>query len=195
MQEIILFILGAAFTSIAFLVKRWIQKDRLTEEISRKERLAHLAAKMAEHGMTLEDLQDLENSLIHKRQDLREIEDTVTAELAAESRDLSHEMTQLEMNEAASLSFKRANEKMENIIAKLKIYHMPSEFASLEEAQSVWETYRDKQASFAASQFEGGSMQPMIYSGELERITIERTALLRDYFEFISEVHEPQAED
>ena len=52
------------------------------------------------------------------------------------------------------------------------------------EAQRAWLAYRNAACLAQASPYEGGSIQPMIYSNCLSRLTAQRTEMLKDFHAF-----------
>lgn len=90
-------------------------------------------------------------------------------------------MTQAEMNMEAGRRADVANKQMERAIIALERSGWMSEAqaAALKEAQALWTKYAHAQAEFAAAEFEGGSMAPLIYAGELESATVSRTGELK----------------
>lgn len=86
--------------------------------------------------------------------------------------------TQLEMNECADRQFQAADTELNRIYKQVvaKAENDPK----LKVAEVSWLKYRDDNCAYEASMYEGGSMQPMVYSFCLERMTKARTAELRD---------------
>lgn len=66
---------------------------------------------------------------------------------------------------------------------KLKQYLSKENILLLEEGQEHWIKFREKHAELVAKKFEEGSIQPLIYYTELERLTIERIASLQTELE------------
>lgn len=90
-------------------------------------------------------------------------------------------MTQAEMNMEASRRADVAERQMERAIIALERSGWMSETqaAALKDTQARWALYSHAQASFAAAEFEGGSMAPLIYASELESATVSRTGELK----------------
>ncbi|HST52974.1 MAG TPA: lysozyme inhibitor LprI family protein [Pyrinomonadaceae bacterium] len=84
--------------------------------------------------------------------------------------------TQLEMNECADKQFQAADAELNRVYKQLvsKAENDPK----LKTAEVSWLKYRDDNCAYEASMYEGGSMQPMVYSFCLERMTKARTAEL-----------------
>tara|TARA_R110002124_G_scaffold65659_2_gene179502 strand:- start:112 stop:321 length:210 start_codon:yes stop_codon:yes gene_type:complete len=59
--------------------------------------------------------------------------------------------------------------------------------ATLRVTQKSWKDYAKSQAEFAAAEFDGGSMAPLVFSSELESVTISRTGELKRMMNEMSE--------
>lgn len=95
--------------------------------------------------------------------------------------------TQLEMNYCANLSFKAADQELNQIYRQLrntfKQTKQNTQEPKLIEAQLAWLKYRDLDCKFSADRFKGGSIAPLIYSGCKETLTKQRTTILKNYLE------------
>ncbi|MGN7960873.1 lysozyme inhibitor LprI family protein [Brucella sp. 22210] len=100
-------------------------------------------------------------------------------------------ITQAEMNSDAAARAEVATLQMERAIEALEQSGLLTEtqLAALKASQAHWNAYAKAQAEFAAAEFEGGSMSPLIYSGELESVTISRTGDLKRILEELRERH------
>lgn len=90
-------------------------------------------------------------------------------------------MTQLEMNVEAERQASVARQQMERAIIALERSGWMDErqLATLKVTQQNWEDYAKSQAEFAAAEFDGGSMASLVFSSELESVTISRTGELK----------------
>lgn len=88
--------------------------------------------------------------------------------------------TQLDMNFCADRQFKAADAELNRVYNQLAPKLEGDARAKLKAAEVSWLKYRDSNCDYEASVYEGGSMQPMIYSFCLERMTKSRTTELRD---------------
>ena len=90
-------------------------------------------------------------------------------------------MTQAEMNMEAGLRADVAQQQMERAIVALERsgWMEEGQISTLKEAQAHWGKYAKAQADFAAAEFEGGTMLPLVYASELESITVSRTGELK----------------
>ena len=88
--------------------------------------------------------------------------------------------TQLEMNEKASLDYKKADAELNKTYKKLVSLLDKNEKALLIQAQKDWIKYRDSHCKFEADPYTGGSIKPLIWLTCLEEITKERTKHLKE---------------
>jgi uncharacterized protein YecT (DUF1311 family) len=87
--------------------------------------------------------------------------------------------TQGQLNATAAQDLQRADAALNTQYrATLNGLSAPSR-TLLRDAQRAWIGFRDQQCRYEASAVAGGSAQPMVRSGCLERMTRERTAELR----------------
>ena len=73
--------------------------------------------------------------------------------------------TQVEMNSCADENYKAADAELNQVYQSLRSQQPKSGQQALEVAEAAWISFRDLDCAFAGSQFEGGSVEPMIYSG------------------------------
>lgn len=89
-------------------------------------------------------------------------------------------VTQIGLNAWAAEKADTVNIELKNILEELD---PDGSNASLIAAQVAWEDYRLKQANYRADYYRGGSMAPMVFSDEIEKITRERVERLRWFLE------------
>lgn len=92
-----------------------------------------------------------------------------------------HPMTTVEMRECAGRKFKAADAELNQVYALLlgKLT-ADSDKQLLKKAQRAWLQYRDSNADFEASFYEGGSAQEQIRVYALIRMTQDRTKELKN---------------
>jgi len=163
-----------------------------TEWINRFIPSARKKANVEENILTLDIMEKLKslgrdpNLVKHARDDAAQFMTVLTSqqeafvENAIEIIDSTF-MTQAEMNMEAGRRADVANKQMERAIIALERSDWMSEAqtAALKEAQAWWTKYAQAQAGFAAAEFEGGSIAPLIYASELESVTVSRTGELK----------------
>ena len=88
--------------------------------------------------------------------------------------------SQAEMNICADERFRAADAALNRVYGQLAAKEEGDSRAKLKAAEVSWLKYRDDNCAYEAASFEGGSMQPLIRSSCLERMTKARTAELRE---------------
>jgi len=92
---------------------------------------------------------------------------------------ISFAQTQLEMNVTANAKYKKADAELNKVYKQLMAILDQNEKPLLIQAEKDWVKYRDSHCKFEASQYEGGSIQPLIYSTCLEELTRKRIAEIK----------------
>jgi uncharacterized protein YecT (DUF1311 family) len=82
--------------------------------------------------------------------------------------------TQAEMNQKANKDFVRADAELNKVYKQLIKILDGKEKQLLIKAQKDWLKFRDSHCEFEAEQYEGGSIQPLIYSTCLTDCTKNR---------------------
>ena len=162
-------------TAIWFFWRRKVEQKPVFENIQKAEKLLSLRKELDKTNYTIKDLRSLEDALMGRAEAAKELGASFEKQ-AEEIRRIEFDsaMTQTEMNIVAAQAYERAERKLETIIAELKEYFSPEEIARLDETTEAWRNYQRKHAEFLASQYEGGSIQPLIYASALESLTIAR---------------------
>ena len=83
------------------------------------------------------------------------------------------------MNETAYASYKKADAELNKVYKKLMAILSQNEKTLLIQAEKDWVKFRDSHCEFEASQYEGGTIQPLIYSTCLEELTRKRIAEIK----------------
>jgi uncharacterized protein YecT (DUF1311 family) len=91
--------------------------------------------------------------------------------------------TQAEMNLTSQQDFQKADAELNKIYKEVMKLLDENEKQLLIKAQKDWIKFRDSHCAFEASEFEGGSMQPLIYSSCLTERTKARVEDLKSIFE------------
>lgn len=86
--------------------------------------------------------------------------------------------TQLAMNTCAQAEYAQADVQLNNAYQALKAQVSGEQAEQLITAEEAWIAYRDLYCEFVQAQFDGGSIQPLIYAGCMTQLTQNRTALL-----------------
>jgi uncharacterized protein YecT (DUF1311 family) len=101
----------------------------------------------------------------------------VSAQKRAAKNPCDDAHTQLDMNICADKQFQAADAELNRVYKQ--IMSKAENDPKLKAAEVSWLKYRDDNCAYEASMYEGGSMQPMVYSFCLERMTKARAAELR----------------
>ena len=188
-------LLPAAGVATWYIVRRYNEKQPLSEAIDRAQRTAELKKTLDQHNYTLDDLKELQEGLMGRSEVASKLSASYAEEAGRISEMLmSNAMTQLDMNEAASRAYDITNIKLEHVISEIKKYFEPNQIESFNEAQAIWREYQKKNAEFSASQYEGGSIQPLIYASALEKTAISRLIELEEELNFMKDVLVPYNE-
>lgn len=180
LEKIGFVLLGAVVTGVGYLLKRWIERRPVFDEIEKQHKLLSINKEMREQRVSLADLKKLEEAILNKSKLTERYVTSIKKEIEIELQlDNKEFITQAEMNERAYDEFNRADDKLKTIIRSLDSHLDKTEIESLRKSQDSWEIFRKEQAEFAAVQYKGGSIQPLIYYSELKRLTIERAASLQ----------------
>jgi uncharacterized protein YecT (DUF1311 family) len=91
----------------------------------------------------------------------------------------SFAQTQLEMNETANSQYKKADAELNKVYKQLMNILDKNEKPLLIQAEKDWIKFRDSHCKFEASQYEGGSIKPLIYSTCLEELTRKRITAIK----------------
>lgn len=91
----------------------------------------------------------------------------------------SFAQTQLEMNETAYANYKKADAQLNKVYKQLMTILTKKEKPLLIQAEKDWLKFRDSHCKFEASQYEGGSIKPLIYYNCLEETTKKRIAEIK----------------
>jgi uncharacterized protein YecT (DUF1311 family) len=89
-------------------------------------------------------------------------------------------LTQTDMNIAAGKSAQAARETLDVEIARLEGHLEDPAKEKLVKCQKAWEQYRDEFSTFEADAYAGGTIRPLIYATEVERVTRQRIEQIKD---------------
>lgn len=92
-------------------------------------------------------------------------------------------LTQIELNNCTHLEYQEVDLKLNQVYQQLRAKKQnPEQEKQLINTQLSWLKFRDLNCEYAASRYQGGSMQTLIYSSCLIRLTQERIQHLESYF-------------
>lgn len=103
-----------------------------------------------------------------------------TAQAETCDQKLADQGNQPAMNQCAKAGFEKADKELNTQYQKL-LKCLPAERKELlKAAQRDWVKYRDSEAQFDASSWEGGTAEPMARSSSMEETTSQRVKELND---------------
>jgi uncharacterized protein YecT (DUF1311 family) len=195
LKDVVLLLLGGIGTAVWFFWRRKAEQAPVFENIQKAEKLLSLRKELDNTNYTVEDLKSLEDALMGRAEVAKKLSITYEQE-AQQIREIKMNtaMTQAEMNVVAAQAYRRAERKLEVIIEQMKTFFSPEECAHFDKANQAWRTYQQIHADFAASQYEGGSIQPLIHASALETVTIARIVELETELKFMKATQVPYAE-
>ena len=94
--------------------------------------------------------------------------------------DCQEAMTQIAMNQCAAEAYKSEDALLNQNYKALRAKLSAEQKADLKNIQLTWLKYRDQQCAFESARYEGGSIYPLIVSGCLHKLTMQRNSVLGD---------------
>ena len=91
--------------------------------------------------------------------------------------------TQQERNKYFLAKFKKANEKLTEILTQADQVFKDKRLEDFKRLQALWESYRDQDAEFVSSHYEGGTIRPQIHAQRLEYLTSQRIIEIKELME------------
>lgn len=168
-------VFGSLIAALGFFVRRRIEQKPMFEQIDKQQRLLDLKKNLEASSTTLDDLKVLEDTIMGKANSAKSLA-AAYQEQAVQiyATDHSENMTQADMNRHAAASFDRAEERLVALVEDLRRHLSGGSLDAFENSQQAWLRYREASAEFQSSQYEGGSIQPLIHASALESVTISR---------------------
>lgn len=173
--------LGAALAGLGFLLRRQITGAQAHERVALLNSLADLKAKLVAGGMSLDQVSDLEAFLKEDKGSTSVVAlDAIAGTQASTEGGLDDNLPQeywttVAMRGRAGARFDVVEAEIAEALAELHMLTRESRRTILEQAQAAWQEFRASEASFAASQYEGGTLAPLI--GTLRAIQVSEHRL------------------
>lgn len=101
----------------------------------------------------------------------------------AEEVDCKTAVTTAEMRRCANDRYQAADAELNRVYRQLSAQLSDKRREQLKQAQRAWLAFRDKNAAFVASAFEGGTMYPILELSELTSMTTRRAEQLKAQLE------------
>ena len=89
---------------------------------------------------------------------------------------------QADLNQEAKTAYDKADAELNKVYKELRETLTEEEQARLKEVQKLWISFRDKEAEFAASLYEGGSIAGMVKVNTMTTATEARVQGLKNLF-------------
>lgn len=182
-KDIGIFLAGLMVGPVVYFAKRKIERRPEHEDLEIKERLLKINRELNDQNLTPDDLKQLDTILFAKlkgRISVGEAEHRVALITHSAS---SRPITQTEMNQASYDEAEKANLKLQQALRRLSAVLSPENAKRLEETQTAWHAFREKQIVLAGSFYGGGSMQLLIHNVEAQALTEARAKELRSLYE------------
>ncbi|NEP16196.1 MAG: DUF1311 domain-containing protein, partial [Leptolyngbya sp. SIO4C1] len=96
-----------------------------------------------------------------------------------DKQDCGRAETQQAMNRCAQQNYRQSDDALNDLYQTVRADLSEAAEAKLIEAEQAWLDFRDQNCDFERSQFEGGSLAPLIHASCLEQLTDERLAELQ----------------
>lgn len=209
MNEIVIFLLGTAVAGpIGFFAKRYFEKAATNEEIRRFGDLVAISKGMKEANLTVPQIIELRRQLLKQcieieidgaeGEDLSKSEPDDEEESELISRTRARVCAELDagdpidfgdgpqqtMNLQQAERLERANTILRRVVSAMRAELADSSHLALfNSTQRSWEAFRRAQSEFASLDAEGGSMRPMLWSGEATAMAIDRIAAIQTNLE------------
>lgn len=103
--------------------------------------------------------------------------------LLAAERDCAEAVSTAEMRSCANARYQEADAELNTVYRQLVAGLSEKGRGQLKAAQQAWLGFRDKNAIFAATAVEDGTMAPLVELAELTTLTRQRTAQLKRYLQ------------
>lgn len=179
-EKIVLVLLGVLLSGVGYIVKRVLEKKPTREKLDVQAKLFSINKQMKEQGLTPDDLTKLELVLTGRARSVekhtQELEEAVLPLLEKSQGEF---LSQADLNQRASDNLEIAKLKMTHVLNELKALLDAPERDALLDAQAAWESFCLAQAEASAIAYRGGSIYPLIYLSELDKLTVDRTARLQ----------------
>lgn len=187
-KDVVLMLLSGAGTALWFFMRRRAERTPVFENIHKAEKLLSLHKELGAAGCTVSDLKNLEATLMGRAEAAKVLSASYEEE-ARQVRELEFNgaLTQYEMNTAAARAYQRSEGRLQEVIEQFKKFYSPEETEQFEKAQEAWREYQLKNASFLAARYEGGTIQPLIYSSALESAAVARIVELEAELKYMQD--------
>lgn len=178
-----------------YLARRYNENQPLNEALDRAQKTAVLKKTLEQYNYSMEDLREFQEGLMGRSEIAKQLSESFASEAMRVGNMLqSGATTQTEMNQAASRSLQITEIKLEHVISELHKYFDPAQTQAFEVVQEKWRSFQKINAEFAAAQYEGGSIAPLVYATAMESAAITRLVELESELQLNKETIVPYSE-
>jgi uncharacterized protein YecT (DUF1311 family) len=171
-DKYIYLVVGAALTWLFYFVQRRIERRGAVEVIERNRKLLDLKQGLDSANTNLDDLRRFEQRLIGKAETAARIADSYFTRAEEVARSSGGEaVRQGDMNQQAVDEFRRADSRLQVVVAHLRSQLDDEALAIFDETQRSWLDFRARYARFVSQSYSAGSIRPLIHAVTLESIT------------------------
>ncbi|MFK5915647.1 MAG: DUF1311 domain-containing protein [Woeseiaceae bacterium] len=188
--EFIVFSIRRTWNCCVVFLLRKVEQRPTFEKLQKTEKLISIKKEMDATGYTIKELKQFEKELMERAAAADTMSASYKKEIAKIKKiELMH--ARMEVNVAASDSYQKSEEKLQEIIVQTKLFYSPDEQIELDRIFTVWGEFNKLNAAFFASRYEGGTIQPLIYSSTLEQGINARIAELESELAYMKETIMP----
>jgi len=204
-----IFLLGG----LGYLLKRYIEGKRETEVVDNVHKWAKLYREIHDQAPTVDDILRIKATFMEKKAveadnpgEAKAIEVSANEApewmffgygLSAWEKDRAENgdriYTQLALNERASDAAGLIDAELAKIVEQIRASLLENERAPFDIANKEWAAFRNSQSTYAASQYEGGTIAPMVYWSEHFGVTKTRIERLRSDLTFRETMNETES--
>lgn len=168
---------------VGYFANRVLTRAGAQERASHLSILADLKAKMAASGLSVQDIQEFESQL--KRGDNATASAVISAVSPNEETPTPetqlplHYWTTVAMNARASARLRSLDAQLDEVLTDLGTLLSDRETEALERAQRAWKAFRQRDMTFVAAEYYGGSIAPLVAISHGTAMTEDRINVMR----------------
>jgi len=169
-----------------FVLKRWLTGSPKQERATYLNTVADLGAKLRAHGMTMDEVQKLEDAVQNPSVQSSSTANQVVKQLSAEADDAEPEAFQsnMAMKMRTDAAYEVAEAKLKQALMDLRLLVGEHEWVCVETAQGHWQAYRRALEDWALREWDGGTgatlAMQLIGMAETERRADEIRAQVKE---------------
>jgi uncharacterized protein YecT (DUF1311 family) len=169
------------------LLTRYLKKDHLSEDMTRRKQAADLIAHMRALGVEMNEVNAVLAAIGRKPNDqIGAVARVKSPEEEVEAREIASiesATSQAEMNMLQASRAERLDGRMQSALQQLRAAFGEDFLKELNDSQAAWEAYREAESKFSGAPWVGGTMMPFVVSGAFARLTKERIQVIENHLE------------